>query len=255
MGATLQLRKIPCTHPAGAIDPLHGNCHACNLNGVCLPASVDEAEMPKLDNLVSAPRALMQGCHLYRTGTRHTNMYVLRRGFLKSSLILYDGTEQVIGFHLAGDVVGWDGIDTGSHACDVMALETSEVCSIPYDDLEVLCNEVPQLQKHVSRLMSKEITHERGIMLLLGSMKSQTRLAVFLLNLSQRLAARGQPARRFALRMTRHDIGSYLGLTIETISRTLSGFKAQGIIDVHGRDVEILDMDRLRHAAMTPNHA
>ncbi len=255
MSAILNLRKIPTARGKTELAPLHGICEACSLNGMCLPASVNPEEMAQLDRLVSAPRPLKCGSLLYRTGMRHNNMYVLRSGFLKSSLILYDGTEQVIGFHIAGDVIGWDGIDTGSHPCDVVALEDSEVCSIPYDDLETLCNQVPRLQKHFSRLMSKEITHERGIMLLLGSMKSQTRLAVFLLNLSQRYASRGQPARQFALRMTRHDIGSYLGLTLETVSRTLTVFKSQGLIDVHGREVEILDMDRLRATAMTPNYS
>lgn len=255
MSAILNLRKLPAAYRDPEAVPLHGICHACSLNGMCLPASVAPDEMAQLDRLVSAPRPLKTNGYLYRTGARHNNMYVLRSGFLKSTLILYDGTEQVIGFHIAGDVVGWDGIDSGSHPCDVVALEDSEICSIPYGDLEALCNQVPRLQKHFSRLMSKEITHERGIMLLLGSMKSQTRLAVFLLNLSQRYASRGQPARQFALRMTRHDIGSYLGLTLETVSRTLSGFKSQGLIDVHGRDVEILDMDRLRDAAMTPNYS
>jgi CRP/FNR family transcriptional regulator len=147
---------------------------------------------------------------------------------------------------MAGELLGLDGIGSGKHLCDAVSLEDSEVCEIPFGELEELSREIPTLQQHFHRIMSREITRDYGVMLLLGSMRAEERLAAFLLNLSQRFAARGYSPKRFMLRMTRNEIGSYLGLKLETISRAMSHFQSEGIITVQNKNVEIKDTDRLR---------
>jgi CRP/FNR family transcriptional regulator len=165
---------------------------------------------------------------------------------MKSCVLHEDGREQVAGFHMMGDLMGLDAIGTNQHLCDAVALEDSEVCEIPLKDLEGLSRNIPSLQQHFHRIMSREIARDYGVMLLLGSMRAEERLAAFLLNLSQRFGARGYSATEFHLRMTREEIGSYLGLKLETVSRTLSHFQAQGLIAVQNKHLRILKLENLR---------
>ncbi|MDH4152017.1 MAG: helix-turn-helix domain-containing protein, partial [Betaproteobacteria bacterium] len=167
-------------------------------------------------------------------------------GFVKSCVLHEDGREQVAGFHMMGDLMGMDAIGTDTHLCDAVALEDSEVCEIPLSELESLSREIPSLQQHFHRIMSREIARDYGVMLLLGSMRAEERLAVFLLNLSQRFSARGYSPTEFHLRMTREEIGSYLGLKLETVSRTLSHFQSQGMIAVQNKHLRILQIDQLQ---------
>jgi CRP/FNR family transcriptional regulator len=157
-----------------------------------------------------------------------------------------DGREQVTGFQMPGEIIGLDAISTDVHTCDAIALENSEICEIPFGQLEELSRELPRLQRHLHKIMSREIVRDHGIMLLLGSMRAEERLAAFLLNLSQRFSARGYSPNAFHLRMTRQEIGSYLGMKLETVSRTLSNFQELGLLNVKLREVEIMDMLRLR---------
>ncbi len=203
-------------------------------------------EMQRLDALTSLKRAFRRGEYLFRGGERLRSLYAIRTGFFKTQILHQDGREQVTGFQMPGEIIGLDGISADAHTCDAVALEDSEICEIPFDRLEELSREIPGLQRHLHKIMSREIVRDQGIMMLLGSMRAEERLAAFLLNLSQRFSARGYSANSFHLRMTRQEIGSYLGLKLETVSRTLSHFQEHGLLNVRVREVEIMDMLRLR---------
>jgi CRP/FNR family transcriptional regulator len=198
-----------------------------------------------LEALTSIKRAYRRGDYLYRSGSRFASLYAIRTGFFKTQVMHEDGREQVTGFQMAGEIIGLDAISTDLHTCDAVALEDSEVCELPFNRLEELSRQLPTLQRHLHKIMSREIVRDQGIMLLLGSMRAEERLAAFLLNLSQRFAARGYSASAFRLRMTRQEIGSYLGLKLETVSRTLSYFQETRLIDVQSKSIELLDMARL----------
>jgi len=221
-------------------------CSNCNLRELCLPVGLNGGDLAKVEQLVATRRRIRRGETLYRAGDRFDSLYALRLGFLKSTLTSTDGREQVTGFHMAGELVGLDGISSQSHHCDTVALEDTEVCVIPYERLEEISSAVPMLQAHFHKVMSREIVREHGVMLLLGSMHAEERLAAFLLNLSQRFEARGYSRTEFVLRMTRAEIGSYLGLKLETVSRALSRFAQDGLIEVNQKHLRIVDQQGLR---------
>ncbi len=228
------------------VDRLKTACSTCSLQELCLPAGLNEAELKTVDQLIDRRRPVKRGEYLFRAGSSLNSLYAIRSGFMKSSVLHDDGREQVAGFHMMGDLMGMDAIGTSQHLCDAVALEDSEACEIPLKDLEALSRNIPSLQQHFHRIMSREIARDYGVMLLLGSMRAEERLAAFLLNLSQRFEARGYSPLEFNLRMTREEIGSYLGLKLETVSRTLSGFQAQGLIAVQNKHLRILKIESLR---------
>jgi len=221
-------------------------CSSCNLREFCLPADFTEDELRQLDTLSSIKRAYRRGDYLYRSGSKFESLYAIRTGFFKTQVLHEDGREQVTGFQMPGEIIGLDAISTDSHSCDAVALEDSEICELPFNRLEELSRQLPTLQRHLHKIMSREIVRDQGIMLLLGSMRAEERLAAFLLNLSQRFAARGYSATAFRLRMTRHEIGSYLGLKLETVSRTLSSFQETKLIAVQNKSIELLNLPHLR---------
>jgi len=182
---------------------------------------------------------------LFRAGQGFLSLYAVRTGFFKTCVSSEDGREQVTGFQMAGELLGLDGIGTDNHTCDAVALEDSQVCVIPYNQLEGLSREFTELQHQFNKIMSREIVRDHGVMLLLGSMRAEQRLAAFLLNLTQRLQARGFSASSLILRMKRDEIGSYLGLKLETVSRTFTKFQEEGILDVKQRQIRILAQDKL----------
>ena len=202
--------------------------------------------MQRLDALTSIKHTFRRGEYLYRSGEPFRALFAIRTGFFKTQVLHEDGREQVTGFQMPGEIIGMDAICSDAHTCDAVALEDSEICEIPFDRLEELSRELPALQRHLHKIMSREIVRDHGIMLLLGSMRAEERLAAFLLNLSQRFSARGYSPNAFLLRMTRQEIGSYLGLKLETVSRTFSNFQEAGLLNVNVRKVEIMDMLRLR---------
>jgi CRP/FNR family transcriptional regulator len=216
-------------------------CQTCGLRELCLPSGLSPVEMEQLNGIVSRKRTLKRGNHLYRAGSDLHSLYAVRTGFLKSCVLHEDGREQVTGFHMMGELVGMDAIGSGKHISDTLALEDSEICDIPYTELERLSREMPALQRHFHRIMSREIARDYGVMMLLGSMHAEERLATFLLNLSKRFAARGYSASSLVLRMTREEIGSYLGLKLETVSRAFSHFQNAGLISVQNKNIEIKD--------------
>ena len=221
-------------------------CSNCNLRELCMPLALNEEELQKLDNLVTTRHKKVRGDTLYRNGEKFSALYAIRTGFFKTSVAVEDGRDQVTGFQMAGEVIGLDGIVSDYHTCDAVALEDAEVCVMNFDRLEDLSREINALQRHVHKIMSREIVRENGVMLLLGSMRADERLAAFLLNLVQRLHARGFSQSELVLRMTREEIGSYLGLKLETISRTFSKFVEEGIVEVKQRHVRIMNPDALK---------
>jgi CRP/FNR family transcriptional regulator len=221
-------------------------CSNCNLRELCMPLALNEEELQKLDDLVTTRRKVPRGETLYRNGERFSALYAIRTGFFKTTVAAADGRDQVTGFQMSGEVIGLDGIVSDQHTCDAVALEDAEVCIMNFDLLEDLSREITALQRHVHKVMSREIVRENEVMLFLGSMHADERLAAFLLNLVQRLHVRGFSQSELILRMTREEIGSYLGLKLETISRTFSKFVEQGIIEVKQRHVRILNADALK---------
>jgi CRP/FNR family transcriptional regulator len=221
-------------------------CSNCNLRELCLPYGLSEEELDKLDDLVSTRRRVKRGEHLYRAGTAFDAIYAIRSGFFKTDVLLEDGRDQVTGFQMAGELLGLDGISTEHHTCNAIALEDSEICAIPFPHLETLSRDIPTLQHHFHKVMSREIVRDHGVMMLLGTMRAEERLAAFLLNLSQRFTARGFSHAEFYLRMTREEIGSYLGLKLETVSRAFSRFQEEGHIAVQQKHIRILNVSGLK---------
>jgi len=221
-------------------------CSNCNLRELCLPFGLNLDELERLDNLVSTRRRIKRGDHLYRAGAEFDAIYAIRSGFFKTDVLLEDGRDQVTGFQMAGELLGLDGISTEHHTCNAIALEDSEICAIPFSQLESLSREIHTLQHHFHKVMSREIVRDHGVMMLLGTMRAEERLAAFLLNLSQRFTARGFSHAEFYLRMTREEIGSYLGLKLETVSRAFSRFQEEGHIAVQQKHIRILNVNGLK---------
>jgi CRP/FNR family transcriptional regulator len=221
-------------------------CSSCSLRELCLPVGLSEPDLERIDQMVGSRRTLKRAEVLFRAGDRFESLYAVRTGFFKTRVSAEDGRDQVTGFQMAGELLGLDGISTERHSCDAVALEDSQVCQIPYSRLEDLSREVSELQHQFHRVMSREIVRDHGVMLLLGSMRAEARLSAFLLNLTQRLQARGFSGSSLVLRMTREEIGSYLGLKLETVSRAFSHFQDDGLLEVKQRDIRVLDEAGLR---------
>lgn len=221
-------------------------CSNCNLRELCMPIGLNHDELNRIDDLVATRRHVKRGDTLFRSGDKFSSLYAIRTGFFKTCVATEDGRDQVTGFQMAGEVIGLDGIVSDNHSCDAVALEDAEVCVMPYDRIEDLSREVHGLQRHVHKIMSREIVREHGVMLLLGSMRAEERLAAFLLNLVQRLHARGFSQSELILRMSREEIGSFLGMKIETVSRTFSKFADEGIVEVKQRHVRIMNTQALK---------
>jgi CRP/FNR family transcriptional regulator, anaerobic regulatory protein len=222
-------------------EQLKTACSSCNLRELCLPIGLSEGDMVKIDQLIQNRRSIKKGESLIRQGDHFSSVYAVRVGFFKTIVNTDDGRDQITGFQMSGDVIGLDGIQTDLHTCEAMAIEDSEVCVIPMERLEEIARNIPALQHHFHKIMSREIVRENEQILLLGSMRSEERLASFLLNLSNRLKSRGFSQSEMILRMTREEIGSYLGLKLETVSRTFSKFSEEGLISVQQKAVLILD--------------
>ncbi len=230
-------------------------CSTCSLRELCLPVGLMPNEFEQLDAVIRQSRRLKKGEYLFRAGEPFSSLYAIRTGFFKTTVASQDGRDQVTGFFMSGELIGMDGICSHVHSCDAVALEDSEVCELPFAHMENLGQRIPSLQTHFFRLMSREIVRDQGVMLLLGSMRAEERLAAFLLNLSNRLYSRGFAANDFILRMSREEIGSYLGLKLETVSRTLSKFHHEGLILVEHKHIQILEPQALKKMVSGCAHA
>lgn len=228
--------------------PLAGDeprCSACPLKDKCLPAGLAEPDVARLDGLKFARRRIKEGEVLFHAGQPFAFLYAVRSGTLRTTLATSDGREQVSGFAMAGELLGLDGLAAGAHSTTAVALEDADVCAIPYAQLAQLGAESARMYLTLSRLMSGEIVRERRLMVLLGSLNAEERLAAFLVDISKRMKARGYSASEFHLRMSRADIGSYLGMTLETVSRAFSSFQRQRLLEVDKKHVRIVDRDAL----------
>jgi CRP/FNR family transcriptional regulator len=214
-----------------------------------MPVGLTRAQVESLDELVYARKIVRRGESLFRSGDAFRSLYAIRSGFFKTRVTGGDGRDQVTGFQMSGEMLGMDGIGTEHHACDAVALEDSEVCVIPFAKLEDFSRRFEPLQRHFHKVMSREIVREHGALLMLGNMRAEEKLAAFLIDLSQRLDARGYAPAEFLLRMTRAEIGSLLGLKLETVSRLFSRFHKGGLIEVRGKRIRVRDVSGLLERA------
>jgi len=221
---------------------LEVKCSGCNMRELCLPKGLGTEDLRRVECVVYARRRVKRGEALFRAGDEFSSIYAVRSGFFKSTAIKDDGREQVAGFHMPGELLGLDGIASGTYHGNAIALEDSEVCVLPFGLIETLAREIPALQRQLHSVLSREIVRDHGVMMLLGSMRAEERLAVFLLNLSRRFHRRGYSPTEFHLRMTREEIGGYLGLKLETVSRLFSKFQEDGLIEVEQKHVRIVDV-------------
>lgn len=229
-----------------SLDKIKVACRDCSLATLCLPMGLRAEDVDRLDAIVKRNRPLQRGDHLFRSGEAFRNLYVVKTGAVKTFTQTNDGDEQVVGFHLPGEVLGLDAIQDGNHGCSARALETTAICELPFERLEDLSANIPSLQHQMFRLLSKEISHEAEMMALLGRSTAEERVASFLLSLSDRFKRRGFSATDFFLSMSRQEIGSYLGLALETVSRLFTRFQDEGLLKVERKHVQIVDLERLR---------
>jgi CRP/FNR family transcriptional regulator len=220
-------------------------CKNCSLATLCLPMGLTPDDVERLDAIVKRNRPLHRGDHLFRQDDGFHSLFVVKTGSVKTYAPSEDGGEQVLGFHLPGEIIGLDAISHNRHGCSAKVLETSAVCELPFERLEELAATVPSLQHQLFRLMSKEIGDETHMLMLLGKKNAEERLAAFLLSLSNRFKRRGFSAMDFYLSMSRHEIGSYLGLAVETVSRLFTRFQDEGLVRVERKHIQILDRDAL----------
>lgn len=224
-------------------------CQDCSLFQLCLPVGIDQCDLAEVDRIIKRRRPTQRGDQLFLTGDKFRSIFAVHSGSLKTSVLTADGCEQVTGFFLPGEIVGLDAIATGTHTCAARALETTSVCEIPYDELETIGARIPSLPRQLLRIMSREMHHDQLLLLLLGKRSADERLATFLFSLSQRFGLRGYSPNEFNLSMSRNDIGNYLGLAVETVSRLFSRLQEDGILVVHSRHVQLRDIARLQGLA------
>jgi len=239
------VHAINASPPAVALKKFEVTCSSCNLRELCLPAGLSAEDLERIENVVYARRRVKRGESVFKAGSEFNAVYAIRSGFFKSSLLDNDGREQVTGFFMGGELLGMDGIGGAYHGTGI-ALEDSEVCILPYALIEEMSRDIPALQRQLHAVLAREIVRDHGVMMLLGSMRAEERLATFLLNLSKRFQRRGYSPSEFHLRMTREEIGSFLGLKLETVSRLFSAFQKDGLIDVQQKHVRINDIDGLQ---------
>lgn len=235
-------------HPVAREDApkrTSARCSSCALRDVCLPADLTPAELQKIDAVVCTTRPVRQGEALFRTHDVFQSLYIVRTGSFKTVVMHRDGREHITGFQIPGDPLGLDGVSSGSHNCEAVALEDSTVCIMPFGLLERICRESPRMQRHLYHQLSAEIVRESGLMMLLGTMTAEQRLASFLLDLAAHFKARGYSGTEFNLKMSRAEIGCFLGLTIETVSRMFSRFRRDGLVKPNGKQIRIVNAEGL----------
>ncbi len=228
-----------------ASPTLGRQCANCMMHWACITGAVPAAQQECVDRMVHTWRKVTKGESLFRAGDTFHALYAIRSGSFKTVVSHPNGANHVTGFQLPGETLGLDGIAADRHTCDAIALEDSTVCSMPFHCIEDLCKDIRPLQRRLHQLMAEEIVRESALMLLLADLTAEARVAAFLLNLSSRMQDRGYSGASFTLRMTREEIGSYLGMQLETVSRALSRFQREGWITVNGKQIEIANKTAL----------
>ena len=227
------------------IETLRRSCAQCSLQVLCLPAAIGGSDLQQLDDIVRNRRPLEPGESLFRAGQALSSLYVAREGAFKTIATDEEGQAQVIGFHLPGELMGLDALGSGHHACDAEALTRATVCEVPLAQLESICSKLPGLQHQLLRIIGQGINRDQLHMEMLGRRQAAERVALFLRGLSERYRLLGRSGEMFVLPMSREDIASFLGMVIETVSRTLTKMQDDGVIAVRGRQVTVLDPARL----------
>lgn len=227
------------------------HCGDCRMNALCLPIALKVDEIDRLNDIVERGRPLQKGDYVYRAGDNFKSVYAVRSGSIKGFSVNDEGIEQVTGFYLPGEIFGMDGIGHPNHINAAVAMETSAICEIPFSRMEDLSMQIPSLQRHFFTLMSREITNDQQLIAMLSKNSAEERVATLLTSISARNARRNLSSARFRLPMSRADIGNYLGLTVETVSRVFSRFQKQNMLEVDKKEINILDMDKLRALANT----
>lgn len=240
----LSMQQTQPARPSPGASAL--SCAHCTKRPHCFAELLDDTVLNQLDDLIRVRKVVKRGEILYRAGDTFEYFYMVLAGSFKTVVLRQGGREQIIGFRIVGELLGLEGVGTGTYPCHSVALEDSQICLIPFQALAALGQDVPAIQSHLHRLLGAEITRENRLLMLLGNMRAEERLAAFLLDLSERFAARGYSPLAFNLRMTREEIGNYLGLKMETISRAFSRFNAFGLISVDQKQVRIMDIDSLK---------
>ncbi|MFQ5659646.1 MAG: fumarate/nitrate reduction transcriptional regulator Fnr [Gammaproteobacteria bacterium] len=233
------------THQIFDISKFKVSCGDCSLAELCLPWGLGMDDLDQLEKIVKSTKPLQRGDYLYRSGDRFQHIYAVRSGAIKSYRATEDGNEQILGFYLPGELLGLDAVEQKKHKCTTVALETSSCCAIPFARLEELSQQLPGLQHQMYRLMSRELSTENESLLLLGKKGAEEKIATFLLNLSARLHLLGYSATEFRLPMSRQEIGNYLGLTVETVSRTFSRLQRDKLIAIERKLITIAERDVL----------
>jgi len=221
------------------------HCKDCSLAMLCLPLSMDLNDLNSLDEIVKRSRPLKKGEFLFRQGDSFNSVYAVRSGSLKTFSITDCGEEQITGFHLPSEFVGLSGMDTDAYPVSAIALETTSICEIPFDRLDELSASLPQLRRQLMRIMSREIRDDQQMMLLLSKKTADERIATFLVNLSARFRSRGYSPYQFRLAMSRNEMGNYLGLAVETVSRVFTRFQQSSLLSAEGKEIHILNLIEL----------
>jgi CRP/FNR family transcriptional regulator, anaerobic regulatory protein len=221
------------------------SCMSCSLRELCLPVGLDDEEIGYLGNLINHKFKVRRGEYLLHAGSDFKSLFAVKNGFFKTSVLKADGRQQVTGFYMTGELLGLEAISPEKHTCDTVALVDSEVCEVPFGKLEEIGRSIPVLMSQFHKIMSREIAQDHSVMMLLGSMRAEERLTTFLLNLSIRLSKRGYSSTSFILSMTREEIGSYLGLKLETVSRSFSKLQGEGLITINNRHVTLNNITEL----------
>jgi len=229
-----------------SIDRKKPRCDVCNVASIILPEFATEDELKLFADMVTHCYPVHRGEYLFHAGDTFKSLYAIKSGSIKTYSRKEAGNDQITGFYLSGELIGLDAIEEGIHHCSAKALETSAVCEVPFDRLEELSSSIPNLQRRMYRLFSKEIHQDTNLLTLLGSKNAEERLAGFLLDFSSRFKKRGFSSTDFYLSMSRNDIGSYLGLAVETVSRLFTRFHDEGILHVERKHVQLKNMDRLK---------
>ena len=225
-----------------ARNPHQAHCKDCSLAALCLPLSLDMQDLDALDNIVKRSRPMKKGDFLFRQGDTFASVYAVRSGSLKTFSVTDCGQEQITGFHLPSEFVGLSGMDTELYPVSAIALETTSICEIPFDRLDELSASLPQLRRQLMRIMSREIRDDQQMMMLLSKKTADERIATFLVNLSARFRARGYSPQQFRLAMSRNEIGNYLGLAVETVSRVFTRFQQSGLLEAEGKEVNLINL-------------
>ena len=224
-------------------------CSGCNLHQLCLPVGISASDIERLEGIVKRRRPLARGQHIFRLGDEFHALYAIRCGSVKTYTITEDGNEQITGFHLPGEIIGLDAINSTQHYCGAKTLETTSICDVPFNRLEELATCVPSLGRQLLRIMSREIQADEEMLTLLGKKTAEERLASLLLSLSTRFQQRGFSPLEFQLSMSRNDISNYLGLAVETVSRLFTRFQQQGLIEVQHKHIRLKQLEQLRELA------